>query len=85
METVTATAAHAARTRDRVWLKSYPEGVRHDVAPDLFRSLGQLLETSFKSHADRPFSVCMDWMPYRDDLPKSDVGKILRSELGKPA
>lgn len=56
---------------DKFWLKSYPEGVPHDIDPEQFRSLDQLLEDSFKKNATRPFSVCMDrWMSYGelDDL-----------------
>ncbi|CDS51830.1 Long-chain-fatty-acid--CoA ligase [Polaromonas sp. CG9_12] len=52
---------------DRHWLKSYPEGVPHDIHPEQFTSLNQLLEESFKTHAAKPFSVCMDrWMSYRE-------------------
>ena len=56
---------------EKPWLKSYPEGVAHDVVPEQFRSLNQLLEDSFKKNAAKPFSVCMDrWMSYGelDDL-----------------
>ncbi|WP_096696674.1 AMP-binding protein [Polaromonas sp. AER18D-145] len=56
---------------DKFWLKSYPEGVPHDIDPEQFRSLNQLLEDSFRKNATRPFSVCMDrWMTYGelDDL-----------------
>lgn len=50
---------------DKFWLKSYPEGVPHDIDPEQFRSLNQLLEDSFRKNASRPFSVCMDrWMSY---------------------
>lgn len=50
---------------DRIWLQSYPEGVPHDVNPDQYRSLTQLLEESFKKNASRPFSVCFErWMSY---------------------
>ena len=50
---------------EKPWLKSYPEGVAHDVEPKQFRSLNQLLEDSFKKNASKPFSVCMDrWMSY---------------------
>jgi len=50
---------------DKFWLKSYPEGVPHNIDPEQFRSLNQLLEDSFKKNASRPFSVCMDqWMSY---------------------
>lgn len=29
------------------WLKSYPDGVAHEIDPEQFRSLNQLLEESF--------------------------------------
>jgi len=50
---------------EKIWLKSYPEGVAHEVNPEQYRSLRQLLEESFKQNASRPFSVCMErWMSY---------------------
>jgi long-chain acyl-CoA synthetase len=50
---------------ENYWLKSYPEGVPHEVDPDQYRSLTQLLEESFRKNAARPFSVCMErWMSY---------------------
>ncbi len=50
---------------DKFWLKSYPAGVPHDIDPDQYGSLTQLLEESFRKNAARPFSVCMDeWMSY---------------------
>ena len=37
----------------------------HEVDPEQYRSLTQLLEESFKKNASRPFSVCMErWMTY---------------------
>jgi long-chain acyl-CoA synthetase len=57
--------AHKEFLMDKFWLKSYPEGVPHDIDPEQFRSLNQLLEDSFRKNATRPFSVCMDrWMSY---------------------
>ncbi|SFB92513.1 Acyl-CoA synthetase (AMP-forming)/AMP-acid ligase II [Polaromonas sp. OV174] len=56
---------------NKPWLKSYPDGVAHEIDPEQFRSLNQLLEDSFKKNASKPFSVCMDrWMSYGqlDDL-----------------
>ena len=56
---------------NRHWLKSYPDGVAHEIDPEQFHSLNQLLEDSFKKNAANPFSVCMDrWMSYAqlDDL-----------------
>jgi len=50
---------------EKHWLKSYPEGVPHEIDPRQYRSLTQLLEESFKKNASRPFSVCMErWMTY---------------------
>jgi long-chain acyl-CoA synthetase len=56
------------------WLRSYPPGVPHEIDPDQYTSLTQLLEESFRKHAGRPFSVCMEhWMTYRqlDELSKA--------------
>ena len=50
---------------EKIWLKSYPPGVPHDVQPEQYRSVAHLLEESFRKHAASPFSVCMDqWMSY---------------------
>ncbi len=68
------------------WLKSYPEGVPHDVHPEQYASLTQLLEESFRKHAARPFSVCMDrWMTYQelDDLSQA-LGAWLQSRGLEP-
>ncbi len=52
---------------EKIWLKSYPPGVPHDVQPGQYRSVAHLLEESFRKHASSPFSVCMDrWMNYGD-------------------
>ncbi|MGH6638539.1 MAG: AMP-binding protein [Polaromonas sp.] len=66
---------------DKHWLKSYPDGVAHEIDPEQFRSLNHLLEDSFKKNASRPFSVCMDrWMSYGqlDDL-SSALGAWLQN------
>lgn len=50
---------------EKPWLRGYPEGVPHDVNPEQYGSLTQLLEESFRKNASRPFSVCMErWMTY---------------------
>jgi long-chain acyl-CoA synthetase len=66
---------------NRHWLKSYPEGVAHEIVPEQFQSLNQLLEDSFKKNAARPFSVCMDrWMSYSElDELSSSLGAWLQS------
>ncbi|MFM7025616.1 MAG: AMP-binding protein, partial [Limnohabitans sp.] len=51
---------------EKIWLKSYPQGVAHDIHPEQYSSLTDVLERAFREHADSPFSVCMDrWMSYR--------------------
>jgi long-chain acyl-CoA synthetase len=68
------------------WLRSYPQGVPHEIDPDQYTSLTQLLEESFRKHAGRPFSVCMErWMSYRqlDELSKS-LGAWLQSRGLEP-
>ena len=71
---------------ERYWLKSYPEGVPHDVAPQQYRSLTHLLEEAFRNNASRPFSVCMErWMSYRqlDDL-SCAIGAWLQAQGLEP-
>ena len=66
---------------NRHWLKSYPEGVAHEIDTEQFSSLNQMLEDSFKRHASKPFSVCMDcWMSYGElDELSSALGAWLQS------
>lgn len=67
---------------DRLWLKSYPEGIPADVHPEQFQSLNQLLEDSFRKNAARPFSVCVDqWMRYRElDELSASLGAWLQKQ-----
>jgi acyl-CoA synthetase (AMP-forming)/AMP-acid ligase II len=52
---------------ERIWLKNYPAGVPHEVDPNQYSSLTDLLETAFRDHGDSPFSVCMNrWMSYKE-------------------
>ena len=66
---------------NRHWLKSYPEGVAHEIDTEQFSSLNQLLEDSFKRNASKPFSVCMDcWMSYAElDELSAAMGAWLQS------
>jgi long-chain acyl-CoA synthetase len=66
---------------EKHWLKNYPDGVAHEIDPEPFGSLNQLLEDSFKKNAARPFSVCMDrWMTYAQlDSLSSALGAWLQS------
>jgi long-chain acyl-CoA synthetase len=68
------------------WLRSYPPGVPHEIDPDQYSSLTQLLEESFRKHASRSFSVCMErWMTYRqlDELSRA-LGAWLQSRGLEP-
>jgi long-chain acyl-CoA synthetase len=72
--------------QERIWLKSYPEGMVHDIYPEQYRSVAQLLEESFKRNASNPFSVCMDeWMSYRqlDEL-STALGAWLQAQGLEP-
>jgi long-chain acyl-CoA synthetase len=71
---------------DKIWLKSYPSSVPAEINPEIYQSLTQILEESFKKHAASPFSVCMDrWMSYKevDDL-SSALGAWLQSQGLEP-
>ena len=71
---------------DKYWLKNYPEGVPHEIQPEQYRSLTQLLEESFKKNAAKPFSVCMErWMSYGqlDDL-SAAMGAWLQAQGLEP-
>lgn len=44
----------------RHWLKSYRDGIPHDIDPEQLQSLNGLCESSFKKNASKPVSVCLD-------------------------
>jgi long-chain acyl-CoA synthetase len=55
-----------ASTQVRHWLASYPADVPHDIRPEQYHSLAQLLEESFKKFAANPVTICFDrFMSYR--------------------
>jgi long-chain acyl-CoA synthetase len=45
---------------EKIWLKSYPEGVPAEIDSTQYRSVTHLLEESFRKYADRNAFVCMD-------------------------
>ncbi len=67
---------------DKIWLEHYPAGVPHDIHPEQYSSLTQLLEQSFKANSQNPFSVCMDrWMSYGElDTLSASLGSWLQSQ-----
>ena len=66
---------------DRLWLNEYPAGVPHDIHPEEYTSVVDLLEASLKKFADQPVSVCMDvWMKYGElDQLSQHIGSWLQS------
>ena len=44
---------------ERIWLKSYPEGIPSDVTWDEFKSVGELFDKSYAKFAARPAFHCM--------------------------
>ncbi|MDO8448382.1 MAG: AMP-binding protein [Rhodoferax sp.] len=71
---------------EKIWLKSYPPGVAHDVNPEQYRSLTHMLEESFQKNAASPFSVCMEsWMTYGQlDHFSAALGAWLQSKALEP-
>jgi long-chain acyl-CoA synthetase len=71
---------------ERIWLKNYPQGVPHDIDPNQYSSLTDLLETAFHAHSNSPFSVCMGrWMSYKElDVLSQALGAWLQHR-GLPA
>jgi acyl-CoA synthetase (AMP-forming)/AMP-acid ligase II len=67
---------------NKIWLEHYPAGVAHDIRPEQYSSLTQLLEQSFKAHSQSPFSVCMDrWMSYGElDTLSAALGSWFQSQ-----
>ena len=52
---------------DKIWLKNYPANVKHEIDPNEYSSLSDLLNQAFQKHGDTPFSVCMEkWMSYKE-------------------
>jgi long-chain acyl-CoA synthetase len=71
---------------EKIWLKSYPASVPTEINPEVYQSVTQLLDESFKKNAASPFSVCMDrWMTYKevDDL-SAALGAWLQSQGLEP-
>jgi long-chain acyl-CoA synthetase len=73
-------------TEPKPWLDSYPDGVPSEVRPEQYASLTQLLEESFRKHAARPVSVCLEhWMTYRElDEHSRALGAWLQSRGLEP-
>ncbi len=66
---------------EKIWLKSYPEGVPAEIDSTQFRSITHLLEEAFRKYADRNAYVCMDkFLTYRElDQLSQQMGAWLQS------
>ncbi|QYG05479.1 long-chain-fatty-acid--CoA ligase [Janthinobacterium sp. PAMC25594] len=67
---------------DKIWLKSYPDGVPAEIDCTQYRSVTHLLEESFQKYADRNAFVCMDkFLTYRElDQLSQQMGAWLQSK-----
>jgi long-chain acyl-CoA synthetase len=66
---------------ERIWIKSYAEGVPADIDYTHYASLTQLIEQSFSQYASRPACVCMGkFMTYAElDALSRKLGAWLQS------
>ncbi|SHN44856.1 long-chain acyl-CoA synthetase [Duganella sacchari] len=71
---------------DKIWLKSYPEGVPAEIDNTQYRSVTHLLEESFRKYADRNAFVCMDkFLTYGElDQLSQKMGAWLQSKGLQP-
>ncbi|MBY0239948.1 MAG: long-chain-fatty-acid--CoA ligase [Burkholderiaceae bacterium] len=67
---------------EKIWLKSYPEGVPAEIDNTQYSSVTQLLEESFRNYADRDAYACMDkTLTYRDvDTMSQHIGAWLQNK-----
>lgn len=71
---------------EKIWLKSYPDGVPDTIDAEQYRSVAAFLDESFKKHAANPYTVCMDrWMSYGQlDTLSEALGAWLQSKGLEP-
>ncbi len=67
---------------EKIWIKSYPQGVPAEIDYTRYRSLVQLLEESFSKYAQRNAYVCMDkFMTYAElDSMSKKLGAWLQGQ-----
>lgn len=66
---------------EKIWLKSYPQGVPAEIEPAQYKSLVHMLEESFQKFSSRNAYVCMDaYLTYRQlDEDSNKLGAWLQS------
>ncbi len=69
---------------EKIWLKSYPEGIPAEMPASEFRSVRELFENAFKAYPDRPAYTNMGTtMSYRQlDQLSMQFACYLQQELG---
>jgi len=69
---------------EKVWLKSYPEGIPAEMPPSEFRSVREMFESAFKAYPDRPAYTNMGTtMSFRQlDQLSMQFACYLQQELG---
>lgn len=69
---------------EKIWLKSYPEGVPSEISPDNYYSLVEVVEESIRDYADRTAYISMGvQMTYAEMGKKADIfASYLQNELG---
>ena len=71
---------------EKIWLKSYPEGMPAEIDNTQYRSVTHLLEEAFRKFSDRNAFVCMDkFVTYAElDQMSARMGAWLQSRGLKP-
>ena len=69
---------------EKIWLKSYPEGVPEELPPLPYRSVREMIENAFKMHPDRPsFTNMGTTLTYRQiDTLSMQFACYLQQSLG---
>ena len=69
---------------EKIWLKSYPEGVPAELPPSPHRSLRDMFEHTFRTHPERPaFANMGTTMSYRElDEYSREFASYLQKSLG---
>jgi len=69
---------------EKIWLKSYPEGIPAELPPSEFHSVREMFESAFKAYPDRPAYTNMGTtMSYRQlDQLSMQFACYLQQELG---
>jgi long-chain acyl-CoA synthetase len=67
----------------RPWLRAYPQGVPHDIDPDAYASIKDMLNTACEKFADKPAFTCMDKsLTYRElDVAARNFAAYLQNDL----